>query len=135
MYAHISILILIIIFFLPIVHRPYRVLIYPAPKTFLEKSSIFLRYENVKKKKKRKKEKKDLYIWNGSYNFFSLHRPKLYCSIVVGFKKTGIKTNVFSFWASNNSIIYLECIIDKLLYITDATFDSCELLASYPVYT
>lgn len=49
-------------YFLPIVHRPYRVLIYPAPKTFLEKSSIFLRYENVKKKKKRKKEKKDLYI-------------------------------------------------------------------------
>lgn len=89
----------------------------------------------LRKKKKRKKEKKDLYIWNGSYNFFSLHRPKLYCSIVVGFKKTGIKTNVFSFWASNNSIIYLECIIDKLLYITDATFDSCELLASYPVYT
>lgn len=43
MYAHISILILIIIFFLPIVHRPYRVLIYPAPKTFLEKIIHFLK--------------------------------------------------------------------------------------------
>lgn len=88
------------------------------------------------RKKKKLKKKKKIYIYEMVATiFFSLHRPKLYCSIVVGFKKTGIKTNVFSFWASNNSIIYLECIIDKLLYITDATFDSCELLASYPVYT